>query len=291
VSGYSVRGAPYGGFQKYVFVPQHAFAELPEEISLHAGVVLPLGISTASAGLYQKDYLALPLPSSDASFTPRKSLGRTIVIWGGSSSVGSCAIQLAVASGADVITTASRSNFKYCRDLGASEVYDYHDSNVEDQIVESLDGKTLAGVFHAVGSNGAVETCARIADRSNGKAILATIGGAPKEGVPSSVRIKQIAAGNIFNNEVGPYIWRHYLPKALAQGALVPKPNPLIVGNGLRSVQHGLDKQKAGVSAAKVVIDNINGDASSENLPWPQIQVEWLDLHCAARTQGPGSCH
>ena len=88
---------------------------LPYAIPTSKGVVLPLGVSTAAAGLYQKDFLNLPFPTEDP-----ESLDRTLLIWGGSSSVGSCCIQLAVASGAEVITTASPSNFYYCKKLGAS---------------------------------------------------------------------------------------------------------------------------------------------------------------------------
>lgn len=244
-------------------MPQHAVAELTNDISLERGTVLPLAISTASAGLYQQGFLALPLPSFEV---PWKRLGRTVVVWGGSSSVGSCAIQLAVASGAEVITTASSRNFKYCKQLGASEVFDYHDPKVEDNIVKALDGRTLAGVYHAVGADGAVQACARIAEQAKGKAIVVTVRGVPDNGIPSSVRVKGIGSGSIFQpgNKVGPHIWRHYLPKALAQGAIVPKPDPMVVGSGLRSVQHGIDTQKAGVSAAKVVVNKIDRDASTE---------------------------
>lgn len=48
------------------------------------------------------------------------------------------------------------------------------------------------------------------------------------------------------------------MPKALDQGKILPKPDPLIVGEELRSIQLGLDKQKKGVSAQKVVITNIS---------------------------------
>lgn len=144
-----------------------------------------MGISTAAAGLYQKGFLALPFPSKDP-----KSLGRTVLVWGGSSSVGSCAIQLAVASGANVVTTASPSNFEYIKKLGASQCFDYHDDDVEDQIVEALKGKTVVGAYHAVGADGAVQACARIVDRTKGKAIVVTVRGVPEEGIPSSVRAK-----------------------------------------------------------------------------------------------------
>jgi NADPH:quinone reductase-like Zn-dependent oxidoreductase len=173
---------------------------------------------------------------------------------------------LAVASGVEVFTTASGTNFEYVRKLGASKVFDYHDTDVEDQIVDALKGKTLAGVYHAVGADGAVQACARIADRSKGKAIVVTVRGVPDDGIPSSVRVKAISASAIFqkDNPVGPSVWRKYLSKALANGDLVPQPDPLIVGNGLRSVQLGLDKQKAGVSAQKVVVDHIDEDSSHE---------------------------
>lgn len=177
-----------GAFQKYVVVQKDSISELPYKIPSSVGVVLPLGISTAAAGLYQKDFLALPLPSPEEN---PKSLDRTILIWGGSSSVGSCAIQLAVASGAEVVTTASPKNFDYCKDLGAKEVFDYHAKNVEDQLVKWLEEKTLAGAYHAVGADGAVQSCARIVDRSKGKAIVVTVRGVPDDdAIPKSVRMK-----------------------------------------------------------------------------------------------------
>lgn len=104
--------------------------------------------------------------------------------------MGSCCIQLAVASGATVITTASPSNFDYCKKLGASKCFDYHDDDVEDQIVDALKGKTTLGAYHAVGADGAVETCARIVDRAKGKAIVVSVRGIPDEGIPDSVRTK-----------------------------------------------------------------------------------------------------
>lgn len=166
-------------------MPKNAVAELPYGIPTSVGVVLPLGISTAAAGLFQKGFLSLPLPTEK----PDK-LDRTILVWGGSSSVGSCCIQLAVAAGAEVITTASPSNFEYCKKLGAKQCFDYHDRDVEDQIVKALKDKTVAGAYHAVGADGAVQACARIVDRTKGKAIVVTVRGVPDEGIPNSVRAK-----------------------------------------------------------------------------------------------------
>ena len=114
--------------------------------------------------------------------------------------MGSCAIQLAVASGAEVIITASSSNFDYCKKLGAKQCFDYHDENVEDQIVEALKSKVVLGAFHATGADGAFQACARIVDRSKGKTIVVTTRGVPEEGVPSSVRAK-MSKSHIFPTE------------------------------------------------------------------------------------------
>ena len=185
-NGYSADDPSRGAFQKYTVVPKGRVAELPYEIAASNGVVLPLGISTAAAGLYQKGFLDLPFPKTDDV----EPLDRTVLVWGGSSSVGSCCIQLAVASGAEVVTTASPSNFDYCKKLGASKCFDYHDDDVEDQIVDALDGKTVLGAYDAIGKSGAPQACARIVDRTKGKAIMVTVRGVPDEGIPDSVRAK-----------------------------------------------------------------------------------------------------
>lgn len=267
---YSNNDPSQGAFQKYTIAPKDSVAELPYSIPTSVGVVLPLGITTAAAGLYQKGFLALPFPSDKPG-----PLDRVVLIWGGSSSVGSCCIQLAKASGAQVFVTASSKNFDYCKKLGADECFDYHDSNVEKKIVVALGGKTLAGAYHAAGTDETTKTCARILDQSEGKAILVTTRNIPDDGIPSSVRTKMsklrsvqmtqcstdifttVQATSIFGNEVGRHIWREFLPKALKSGTIVPKPDPLVAGEELRSMQLGLDKLKSGVSAAKVVITNI----------------------------------
>lgn len=173
-------------------MPQEAVAELPYAITTSVGVVLPLSISTAAAGLYQKGFLKLPFPTNEE---PDK-LDRTVLVWGGSSSVGSSCIQLAVASGAEVFVTASEKNFDYCKKLGAAQCFDYHAKDVEDQIVNALDGKTVAGAFHATGGEDAFRSCAHIMDQTKGKAIVVTVQGVPEKGLPTSVRGKMSESNN-----------------------------------------------------------------------------------------------
>lgn len=118
-------------------------SETPDSISFESAAVIPLGFSTAACGLFQDTFFNLQLPT----VPPQKQTGNTLLIWGGASSVGSNAIQLAVAAGYEVITTASAKNFEYVKKLGASQVFDYHSSTISADLVDALNGKTLMGAL------------------------------------------------------------------------------------------------------------------------------------------------
>jgi NADPH:quinone reductase-like Zn-dependent oxidoreductase len=144
-------------------------------------VVLPLAISTAAAGLYQKDFLALPYPNINA-----KPSGETVLIWGGSSSVGGTAIQLAVSSGLEVISTASKRNLKYVKALGAKHVFDYSSPSVVEDIVSLLKGSKFAGAYDAISSPETLKATTQVVGQLGGGKI-ATVLAAPAEGLPSGV--------------------------------------------------------------------------------------------------------
>ena len=55
--------------------------------------------------------------------------------------------------------------------------------------------------------------------------------------------------------DVADAVWRKYVPEALKTGQLVPKPEPLVIKGGLKSVQEAANTLKKGVSAAKVVVE------------------------------------
>lgn len=118
--------------------------------------MLPLAISTAAAGLYLPGYLGLDLPSPNANPDTEKKKKKTVLIWGGSSSVGATAIQLARASGLNVITTASMSNFAFVRDLGAVSVFDYRSESVVQDIVREIQGfgGEFVGIYDAISEEG-----------------------------------------------------------------------------------------------------------------------------------------
>ena len=249
------KGTSGAAFQNFTVLITNMVSSIPKSVSYESATVLPLGLSTAACGLYQEEYLNLQHPS-----VPPKPTGKTLLIWGGSTSVGSNAIQLAAASGYEIITTSSPRNFEYVKSLGAKQVFDYNSPSIVADIIAALKGTNFAGAF-AIGSmqardnaTSAAEACLEIVDKTLGKKFVAMAMVFPQEKVPSGVGAKFVMAGNFKDYEFSHVIYGDFLPKALAEGTFVPKPEPEVVGKGLESIQAGLDAQKKGVSAKKVVI-------------------------------------
>ena len=268
--------AAEGAFQQYTVLLNHMAAPIPATLCYECASVLPLGLSTAACGLFQKDQLALRYPTENP-----KPTGETLLVWGGSTSVGSNAIQLAVAAGYQVVTTASPSNFDYVKRLGAAYAFDYNSPTVLKDLVAACKGKIIAGAI-AIGATSA-SGCLQVVHASKGNKFVA-IATFPIDfrkmangaSVPAAmirqssklvsfagtllkcrlrgIRCKAIYGTTLMDNEVSRIVYVDFLPRALAQGRFIARPEPMIVGKGLGAIQSALDVQRKGVSAAKVVV-------------------------------------
>ncbi|KAM7189388.1 GroES-like protein [Rhypophila sp. PSN 637] len=244
-------GWGYSSFQKVVVVRGNtAVSVLPGDISFEEGVVLPVSVSTAAAGLFWGATLGLSLDG----LKDKSGNKGTVLLWGGSSSVGSSVVQLATAAGYEVVATASEGNFGYVKNLGAVEVVDYHDEDVVDKLIKVLKGRKVVGAYDSIGTDGTVRQTAEVL-KALGGGKIASVGAAPED-LGEGVEARRFAAGNIEvqEPEIGRAVWEDYVPRALEDGRLRPLPEQLVVGHGLEDIQKGLDRQKEGVSARKVVI-------------------------------------
>lgn len=148
-------------FQTYPVAIDALVSPIPDSMTFEQAVVLPLAISTACAGLYLESHLNLPLPLTDKS----EKNGKTVLIWGGASSVGATAIQLAAASGVTVITTASSANHGFVKSLGATIALDYKSPTVVEEIANSLNKNDFIGVYDAIGEDSSFDNISAILDR------------------------------------------------------------------------------------------------------------------------------
>ena len=264
--------AAEGAFQEYVTLWEQMTATIPDEMSYEQACVLPLGLSTAACGLFQEDQLGLQLPSMAA-----KPTGKTLIIWGGSTSVGSNAIQLAAAAGYEVLTTSSPRNFDYCKRLGAAKVFDYNSPSVVRDIVRCLDGKTVAGAL-SIGS-GAADKCFDVLGKCKGTKFVSMASYPLPEPFPERFALPQVIwaymswsiaafiksklrgigykfifGTTLIHNGVGKAVYADFLSEALRGGKYIAAPEPLIAGKGLGAIQTAMDLQRKGVSAKKVVV-------------------------------------
>ncbi|TIA71726.1 oxidoreductase-like protein [Aureobasidium pullulans] len=243
----------YGGFQLYPAVNSKFVAKIPDTLDFDSAVVLPLAISTAASALFQSDNLGITLPT--LSPIANNSI---IVLWGGSSSVGALAIQLAKAAGVTVITTASTKNHDLVKALGADLVLDYNrESSITDILVAiNESGKTFVGIVDCISVPESLRPCYSILHQSPQTNKLVSL--LPVLDAPKDLNItfaRAIAIMSDAHKHVGEAIWGEYVPAALNEGKLKAVPKPMVIGKGLEVIQEALAVQKKGVSAMKVVVE------------------------------------
>jgi len=281
-----------GAFQTHTALLERLTTVIPDDLSFERAAVLPLGVSTAACALFQERHLGLRLPRSasdaggavsDAGGPPPRER-EVVVVWGGSTSVGMNAVQLATAAGYDVVSTASAVNAETVKGLGATHVYDYRDPEVVDKLVAVIAGRTVAGAV-AIGL-GSTEACIRLLARTGGSrlALLSTpvslaevadvstgrplvpnalptfarLGLATARSLLAARQAKVVArfvwGSSLRDDDLGEQLWGGIVPRGLADGSLRAVPEALVAGEGLGAIQGAVDRQRAGVSARKLVV-------------------------------------
>jgi NADPH:quinone reductase-like Zn-dependent oxidoreductase len=242
-------------FQLYTVVPARVAARIPDDMHFTSAVVLPLALTTASWGLFEPSFLGIEAPSTS---TPAQKSDRLVLVWGGSSSVGSCAIQLAAAAGLTVFATASTKNFDYVKTLGASQVFDYSHPDVVADMVAAAQGKEIVGAYDAIASDATTMACAGFLQAFGGGKILCT--GPNHSGLLMPEGVQRLngpppRSGTDGGATVWQRVWADFMGDGLANGKLKVKPEPVVVGVGLEKLQEGIDMCKRGVSARKIVVE------------------------------------
>jgi NADPH:quinone reductase-like Zn-dependent oxidoreductase len=232
-----------GAFSLYVRIPAGNAAILPDKIPYTDGVVLPLAIDTAACGFYSKGYMGLNFPSIGAE--PKNAV---VVVYGGSSSVGLAAIQLAVNTGYKVIATSSPKNFDLCRQAGASAVLNYKDANVAKEIAKAVGNNKFLGLYNAIGIPESFEVVTPIMEELGGGFLANT---KPPGDLPKNITAKFVLGVGDFSFPV----WENFVTKALESGDLKCLPPAKVVGSGLESLQKAFELRDGYVSGQKVVVE------------------------------------
>ncbi|KAK0647808.1 Dehydrogenase azaJ [Lasiodiplodia hormozganensis] len=248
----------HGAYQRYTVVPATLVSPIPDHLAFEQAAVLPLALSTAAAALYEDKNFNLPLPTLTADGIPDASNG-TIIIWGAAGSVGLAAIQLARVSGLRVVGVASARNHDLVKAVGAHEVLDYRAAGIGRDVAAAIEaaGEGFVGILDAVSSPDTFSTIDTILNDAVGAPTKVVTLMPTPEGLGRNFVGSHSVSFSIMKppyEHIADGLWRKFIPEALARGLIKAKPDPLVVGSGLGSIQDAMDRQKAGVSAQKIVV-------------------------------------
>ena len=152
-----------GAFADYAAVAESLLAKFPDELDFRQAAGMPLAGLTALQAL--RDEL-------DAG------PGGRLYISGGAGGVGTLAIQIAKAFGAEVATTAAGRGAELVRKLGADHVIDYQKERAQDVLqgydyaFDLIGGDELTGAFRVVKPGGTVVSVAGMPEPSTARVDL-----------------------------------------------------------------------------------------------------------------------
>jgi NADPH:quinone reductase-like Zn-dependent oxidoreductase len=135
----------YGGFADYVTAPVGVLASKPASLSFEEAAAVPMAAVTALQGL-----------GHHGELRP----GQQVLINGASGGVGSFAVQLAKASGAEVTAVTSTGNAELVRSLGADQVVDYTTTDFTrggrryDLILDTVGNRSVPDLKRALAAGG-----------------------------------------------------------------------------------------------------------------------------------------
>jgi len=130
---------PGGGYAAFCKAPAATTIKLPEGYDYVKAAAIPETFFTVWSNVFDR-----------AKLGP----GETLLVHGGSSGIGSVAIQLAKAFGAKVITTVgSDDKAAFCRELGADTVINYREEDFAEVVNKVTDGAGVNVVLDMVGGD------------------------------------------------------------------------------------------------------------------------------------------
>ena len=135
----------YGGFAEYVSVPLGVLSLKPASLSFEEAAAVPMAATTALQGLRHHGEL---------------QPGQQVLVNGATGGVGSFAVQLAKADGAEVTAVTSTGNLDLVRSLGADHVVDYTRTDFTrtgrryHRILDTVGNRTVADLRRALAEGG-----------------------------------------------------------------------------------------------------------------------------------------
>jgi NADPH:quinone reductase-like Zn-dependent oxidoreductase len=183
------------------------------------------------------------------------SAGKTVLVYGGSSSVGGLAIQVAARLGASVVTTASRKNWANVEERTTGKIADH--TQTSDELITQLtpDGP-YDYVFDTIGGPAVTDLLAKVLVQQGGGTIHSTFVSNEAYNMPPGVERKAYSYPSLLQDDDELNGWFNSMfGPALEQRRLIATRTEKVAG-GLSALQGCLDRIADGkVSGVKLVVD------------------------------------
>ncbi|MEP7034014.1 MAG: NAD(P)H-quinone oxidoreductase [Actinomycetota bacterium] len=207
-----------GGYAEAAAVPATQLLPVPRSVSLVDAAALPEVVCTVW---------------SNAFMTANLQPGQTILIHGGSSGIGTMAIQLASAIGARIAVTAgSDAKLEACRALGAQILVNYREQDFTQVLAEATNGHGADVILDNMGAKYLARNVSALA--LNGRLVIIGLQGGVKAEIDINALLRKCAA--IIATSLRS---RPLEEKAAIVAAVREHVWPLIESGAVRPVVHG----------------------------------------------------
>jgi NADPH:quinone reductase-like Zn-dependent oxidoreductase len=238
--GDAVFGACRGAFAEYACAPERALAIKPEDLSFEEAAAIPVAGLTALQGLRDKGAVAA---------------GDRVIVNGAGGGIGTFAVQIAAALGAEVIAVCGAGKANLVRSLGAGETIDYRREDYTKR-TDRFDVILDVAASHGFPANRAVL-------RPSGRVVIAgmTAGGAEPDLRWMLLHFGRLLGGMVLSRlgreKLRPFIARldradlHRIAGWATEGVVKPV---IDVRHGLESVQRAIADFAGGHTTGKIVV-------------------------------------
>jgi len=167
-----------GGYAEQVAVPAAQLLPVPDGVSLVDAAALPEVASTVWSNVF---------------ITANLQPGQTVLIHGGSSGIGTMAIQLARAVGARVAVTAgTASKLEACRELGADILVNYREQDFVEALADATQGRGADVILDNMGAKYLARNVSALA--VNGRLVIIGLQGGVKAELDINALLRKCAA-------------------------------------------------------------------------------------------------
>ncbi|KAH7305591.1 enoyl reductase [Stachybotrys elegans] len=285
VVGAAVFGCVYGNhpgqpdnaaFAEFVAVAGDLVYLLPNHLTYQEGATIGVSLPTVAMSVYYPWKFPFPCPESvhqdPQSSTALNDTQQHVLVYGGSTAMGTMALQLLRLSGLVPVCTCSPRNFAMVKALGAAEAFDYHHPNCGDSIHQYTGGR-LAYALDCITDLSSMRICYAALGTGGGRYMgldpLPLRGHTRRDVKPDWTLVftmfnKPLNVGRPFSRPARPKDrafaegWYNATQPLIDMPDLI-KPHPIDLGTGgLHGVVQGLNRMRKGeISGVKLVYNII----------------------------------